>query len=451
VQTGTLTIKDTASPGTQIVSLTGTGISTAKEISISQTTVNFDQQIVNVASQPQAIYYYNQGNATVNFTSVVLTGADYSMSNGCTGSFGALSSCKILVTFKPTAKGVRTGTIVITDSAPGSPRTINLTGTGVSAAAPAVTLVPTTLTFASQSIGTTSPTQNINLTNSGEANLVISSITVTGTSASDYRQTNNCPSALTASFSCTISVTFKPTATGTRTASVSISDNVTPIQTVTLTGTGTPGTTPQVTFTPPGLTFSNVAINTTSASKSSTLQNTGAAPLSITSIVASGTVAGDFAQTNNCPASVAVGSSCTITVTFTPTSVIDQTGAVTVTDNTPSGSDALALVGNGAAPAVNFSSTTLAFGKVPHSTTSAPKTVTVENAGNLTLNIGSITSTRDYNIVNNTCPVSLGPGLTCTFGVTFSPTITGADNGNAMISDNAGDSPQFITLTGTGT
>jgi hypothetical protein len=202
------------------------------------------------------------------------------------------------------------------------------------------------------------------------------------------------------------------------------------------------------------LTFANVPLNTASASQNSTLTNTGAAPLTITGIAASGTVTGDFAQNNNCPvspATIAVNGTCTITVTFTPTSTINQTGAVTVTDNTPNGTDLLALSGYGVAPEVNLSTTSLAFGSQAHGTTSAAKTVTLENSGSLALTINSITATSNYNIVNNNCPSSLGPGLTCTFGVTFSPTTTGTDNGYAIIGDNAGDSPQFITLTGTGT
>jgi hypothetical protein len=304
-------------------------------------------------------------------------------------------------------------------------------------------------------VGTTSAAQNINLTNSGEASLTVTGIGIAGANPGDYSQTNNCPGTLIAGFSCSIAVTFKPLTTGSLPASVSISDNAAGSpQTVTLAGTGKPGTTPEVTFTPSILNFPNVPINTTSASQASTLTNTGAAALTITSIAASNTVGADFAQTNNCPLTpktIAVNGTCTITVTFTPTSTINQTAAITVTDNTPNGSDSLPLTGNGAAPAVNLSATTLAFGNQAHGTTSASKTVTLENSGNLALTINSITATKDYNIVNNNCPSSLGPGLTCTFGVTFSPTITGADNGSVMVNDNAGDSPQIITLTGTGT
>jgi hypothetical protein len=452
VTTGTLTIKTTGKPATTTVSLTGTGLASSASISLSQTNVVFDQQVVGVASQPQVIYYYNQGSTSVTLNSVVLTGADFAMNNGCSGTGGPLASCSIKVTFNPTATGLRTGKIVITDTDPGSPRTINLSGTGVAAAAPQATVTPGSLTFASQPVGSTSAAQNINLTNSGEANLTINGISVTGANATAFPQTNNCPSALVPQFSCTISVKFAPTATGAQGASLSISDNAAGSpQTVSLSGTGTAGTTPVVTFTPSSLTFSNVPVNTTSSAQTAKLQNTGAAALTITNIATSGTVPGDFAETNNCPSSVAVGGTCTIQVTFTPSSVINQTGAVTVTDNTPNGSDVLALAGNGTAPVVNLSTTSLAFGNQQHGTTSPAKTVTLENAGNLALTINSITATKDYNIVSNTCPASLAPGLTCTFGVTFSPSITGTDNGSVTISDNAGDSPQTISLTGSGT
>jgi hypothetical protein len=431
--TGELTITDTATSATQKVALTGTGIATTAEISLSQTSVAFDQQEVGVPSQPQTVYYYNQSNGSVSITSVTPPATDFTVTD-CTGSIGSLSDCTIKIVFNPTRTGFRTGTIVIIDSVPGgsSPgRTINLSGTGVAAAAPQATLTPASLTFASQALGTTSTAQNINLTNSGESSMTITGITLAGADMGDYVQTNNCPPTLAVSFSCSISVTFKPLATGTRTASVSIVDSAAGFpQAVTLTGTGAAGTTPLVTFTPSTLTFANVPINTSSTSQTATLPNTGAAVLTITGIAASGTVPSDFGQTNTCPvspATIAVNGICTITVTFTPTASIDQTGAITVTDNTPNGSDVLALAGNGVAPEVNLSATTLAFGSQAPSTTSAARTVTLENSGSLALSITSMAATKDYNIVSDTCPSSLAPGLTCTFGVTFSPTITGRE------------------------
>ena len=104
----------------------------------------------------------------------------------------------------------------------------------------AVTLSPTSLTFPVRLIHTPSPTKPVTLTNTGTAALQISSITITGTNAADFTQTNTCGTTVAPGGSCTINVSFNPGAAGTRTAAVSIADNApgSP-QTVSLTGIGT--------------------------------------------------------------------------------------------------------------------------------------------------------------------------------------------------------------------
>jgi Bacterial Ig-like domain (group 3)/FG-GAP-like repeat/Abnormal spindle-like microcephaly-assoc'd, ASPM-SPD-2-Hydin/FG-GAP repeat len=103
------------------------------------------------------------------------------------------------------------------------------------AAAPIATVSPSGLTFASQSAGTTSSPQNITLTNSGHAALTITSIAATG----PFKQTNTCGSSVAVTSSCTIAVSFAPTAGGAATGSLAITDNASGSpQTVTLTGTG---------------------------------------------------------------------------------------------------------------------------------------------------------------------------------------------------------------------
>src|SRR5439155_14529234 len=110
----------------------------------------------------------------------------------------------------------------------------SLSGTGV---APGATLSPTSLTFASQNVGTTSAPQAATLSNSGSAPLSISSIAISGADSGDFAQTNNCSSSLAAGAKCTISVTFRPTATGTRTGTLTVTDNASGSpQAATLTG-----------------------------------------------------------------------------------------------------------------------------------------------------------------------------------------------------------------------
>ena len=115
---------------------------------------------------------------------------------------------------------------------------MSLSGTGTSSA-PAVSLSPTSLAFGSLAVGTASTAQTITLTNSGNAALSVTSIAVSGTNASDFAETNNCGSSVAAGANCTISVTFKPAAAGTRTAAVTLTDNATGSpQSVGLSGTG---------------------------------------------------------------------------------------------------------------------------------------------------------------------------------------------------------------------
>src|SRR5258706_33159 len=103
------------------------------------------------------------------------------------------------------------------------------------------------------------------------------------------------------------------------------------------------GAAPTASLSPTSLTFASQNVGTTSAAQTITLSNGGTAALSITSIAASG----DYAQTNNCGTSVAAGSSCSISVTFTPTAVGTRTGAITVTDNAPGSPHSASLTGTG--------------------------------------------------------------------------------------------------------
>src|SRR5207253_1674494 len=186
-----------------------------------------------------------------------------------------------------------------------------------------VTLSPSSLSFPSQLVNTTSAVQTVTLTNTGTAALSVTSIVASG----DFMQTNTCGTSVAAGANCAISVTFTPTATGTRTGAITITDNAAGSpQSVNLTGTGAA---PGVSLSPSSLTFGNQNLNTTSVAQSVTLNNTGNVALSVTSIVASG----DFMQTNTCGTSVAAGANCTISVTFTPTATGIRTGAVTITDN----------------------------------------------------------------------------------------------------------------------
>jgi len=212
------------------------------------TSLNFGNQTVGTTSAPQQVSITNNGSATLTITSVDFTGANASefalaSNSTCSASLAAAASCTINVTFAPTAAGTATASVSITDNAAGSPQTVSLTGVGQSAA-PGAMLSPSPVNFGSttqpQPVGT-SATLPVTLTNTGSAPLTIASIVFTGANASEFAQTNNCFSLLAPAASCTISVTFTPTAaggSGSATASLSVTDDAAGSpQTVPITGT----------------------------------------------------------------------------------------------------------------------------------------------------------------------------------------------------------------------
>jgi hypothetical protein len=210
-----------------------------------------------------------------------------------------------------------------------------------------VTANPSALDFGSVPTGTTSGARTVTVSNPTGAAAAVSSIAATG----DFAQTNTCGSSIPAAGSCTVSVTFKPTATGARSGSLTVNaGGVT--NTVTLTGTGTaPG--PVLGADPGGLSFGGTVVGTTTAAKTVTLTNTGTTSATISGV----TVSGDFAQTNSC-ATLAVGASCTVNVTFKPTTGGTRSGTLTVTSNANNSPTTVGLSGSGI-----DSSTNIAAGK----------------------------------------------------------------------------------------
>jgi len=161
---------------------------------------------------------------------------------------------------------------------------------------------------------------------------------------------------------------------------------------------------------------------------------------------------GDYAQSNNCPASLSAGSTCAINVTFTPTASGIRNGTLTISDNASGSPQSVNLTGTGSvasAPIATVTPANLAFAAQSVGTSSAAQAVTLTNTGNATLNITGIQMTGDYAQSNN-CPASLSAGSTCAINVTFTPTQTGTRNGSVAISDSVVGSPQTVGLTGAG-
>lgn len=350
VRNGAITVSDPLPGSPQIVALTGTGV--APIVTLGSGSVSFGNQIVGTSSTAQTVSLQNTGTAALTFTGagIAIAGTnsgDFSQTNNCGASVAVGANCSIDVTFKPTATGSRSASLTINDDAANSPQSVSLSGVGT---APVVGLSSASLTFTSQPVGTTSAAQNITLTNTGNATLTFSGsgIVIAGANSADFSETNTCGASVAAGANCTISITFKPTATGARNASLSVTDNAlgSP-QSISLTGTGIALA---VTLSGNSLTFAGQLITTTSSAQSVTVTNSGTAPLTISSIAVTGTNSGDFTETNTCPASnatLAVNANCSIGVAFTPSATGGRTASVTITDNASGSPQSVALTGTG--------------------------------------------------------------------------------------------------------
>jgi len=310
---------------------------------------------------------------------------------------------------------------------------------------------PALLNFGAEAIGQTSAPFTTTLSNSGTTTLNISGVTVTGTAAADFTTTGNtCGITLAEGASCAVTFTFTPSATGTRTATLAITDSATNSpQNVTLTGIGSSSS---VSLTPSSLLFAPQVVGTTSTSQTATLTNTSTAIVNISSIATTGS----FGQTNTCSSTLGTGASCTISVTFTPSKSGSQTGLLTVTDDATNSPQTVTLTGNGTV--VSFSPTSLNFGSQTVGTSSQPQTVTVSNVGRTPVTLESIRITgshvTSYSIAStSTCPLTggtLNGGLSCTINVIFTPQLKGSLNANITVTDTGGVSPQVVPLAGTG-
>jgi phospholipase C len=318
--------------------------------------------------------------------------------------------------------------------------------------------------YQTQPVGVPSPVSSVVVRNfSTTSKLNFSSISLTG--SSDFSQTNSCANGVGTLVgevprNCAVSVTFTPSSSGPKTATLTLVDNdPTSPQMVNITGVGT-----NVALNPTLLNFGIQTVFLSGVSQMASLTNSGTAPVTISSIAASG----DYSQSNDCPASLGAGASCTINAVFTPTATGTRYGTVTVTDSDGGSPHVLGLTGVGTQVSVNPPS--LTFGNQAVGTISPPQPVTLTNVGTSSLPINTITitgnnseqpgtNTLNFRQVNN-CGSSLAPGAGCTINVRFSPVVSGPLEGNLSVFECApnvngsclvADSPQVISLAGTAT
>ena len=337
--------------GTLAISGTPTQAVSGPAASIFPASQNFGSVTVGQSSNSKLVTLTNTGGQGLSVTSISVAGAnpsDFVATRNCSlpTVLPPNATCSISLVFSPTAVGARQASLAATDNAPGSPQSIPLTGTGA-LALPAVTLSPGSLTFATTKQGSTSPAQTVTITNSGAATLHISSVLLGGSNPADFQVTSACSGAYPVAATCNITVTFSPNGAGQRTANITITEDAPDSpQLVQLTGTGAaaPPGTPIVKLTPTNASFGAVTQGAVVPAQVITLTNSRTGPLHIASVALGGTNSSDFSLTNNCTAAAyAAGTSCTISVSFSPVAIGARAASITIADDASNSPQNMAL------------------------------------------------------------------------------------------------------------
>ena len=323
---------------------------------------------------------------------------------------------------------------------------------------PIALLSPTSLSFGSLSIGQTSSAQTLTITSSGGQALSLNTLAMTGANPGDFAivsDTCHVPTALQPGQSCSALVSFTPSAPGSRTAALTITDNASPtMESAQLSGSGL-APAPAVTLVPGSLDFGSPTVGS-ATSMTVTITNAGTAALHITNVALAGANTNDFSFSDPaCNSAIPVNTSCTMTVTFKPLAAGLRTASVMLTDDAPDSPQAISLKGNAVAPpssGVTVTPSNPDFGTITQGT-SAPINITVKNTGTAALHITGTAlggaNMNEFSFSDPTCSGAIPVSGTCTIALTFAPLATGGRVASVTLTDDAPDSPQIINAKGT--
>jgi hypothetical protein len=431
------------------VGVTGKGTTpsvTGVAIEVSPSSVSFGSVAVG-QSMTKTVTLTNTGTEALSVSGISVAGTGFTASGPrLPMSMAAGQSTSISAVFKPTGGAADTGTITITSNAAGSPSLVTLSGTGTTGttAAAALTVTPTTIAFGSVAVGS-EQTQTVHVENTGNETATISQLTISGTGVSVSGVT--APATLAAGQTANLTVTYKPVAAGTLTASLAIVSNATdPSVVVGINATATSST---LAATPSSVSFGNVVVGS-DTTQTIRLQNIGTSQVTISAIAPS--VSSIVISGVTTPINLAPGTSATLTAAYKPTAAGSVAGKITVTSNAVGSPTIVDLSATAAAAAVQLtpSASSLGFGSVTVGS-SGTSQLTVKSTGNTNASISKVTvSGTGFVLGSAAASVILDPSQSESYTVNFNPKAAGSTSGTLTITSNAANSPLNIALSGTG-
>ena len=313
---------------------------------------------------------------------------------------------------------------------------------------------PSPAAFSNQNVGATSSPLTVTVSNTGTGAQILATpyFTITGTNATNFANagTGTCVNGgtIAPSSSCTVNLTFTPSASGARSATLTIQGTV--IATDSLTGTGIA---PVISIAPSPIAFANQNVNTTSGPLTVTISNTGTASeiLATPYFTITGTNAGDFtnAGTGTCAngGTIATSSSCTVNLTFTPSALGSRTANLNILGTV---NGLASITGTGLQAKTSFSPLSIAFANQNTGSSSGNHAVTLTNTGNATLTITGISLTgpnaSEFSTNGSTCGGTLGASLSCSINVVFSPLTATSKTANLTFVTSAPTSPDNVRI-----
>jgi hypothetical protein len=437
---GSLALTNSASSTPLSIALSGTGVA-AGGLTVSPASFTFGNVQVGL-SQSQNETLSNVSAQSLTISQATFSGTGFS-TTGLTLPLTLTpnQTATFAVVFTPTTVGPDNGTLALTVSGSSTALDFALSGIGVAPAALSVT--PASLTFTNVQVGQTS-SQTETVQNTGGANAIISSAPITGTGFTISGITT--PLTLTPGQSSTFSVTYSPQSAGSASGTVTVDSNATnPAISVTLAGTAVSAG--SLTASPTSFSFGNVQVGL-NQSQTETVKNSGGTSLTVSSATFTGT--GFSATGLTLPLTLAANQSSTFAVVFTPTTAAAASGNLALAVSGSSTPLNIPLSGTGVAPATltatpaSLTFTGIVVGQDPS------QTVTLQNTGgeNATISQATVTGSG-LTISALTTPLTLTPGQTTSFSVTYTPLSAGTVSGSVMVDSNATDPALSIAVSGT--
>jgi hypothetical protein len=440
------------------VALSGTG-TTAPEIDVVPTAHDYGATWTGVTSS-RTFAIRNLGNANLQVTgatlaggqagefAITLGGAPFTVAPGATHNLD--------VQFAPSSIGPKNTTLQLTsDDQDENPVNVALSGTGV--APPDVDVSPNPHNYGSVLVGT-SVVKTFVVTNTGGADLQVTTATLVGGQAGEFAITaGGAPFTLASGASRNLDVRFAPTSGGPKATTLRLTSNDPDENPMDVALAGTATTAPEIDVIPTTHNYGLVVTNTT-ASRTFAVRNMGSADLQVSSASLIGGEAAEFAITSGgAPFTVAPGATHDIVVGFTPTSTGPKATTLRLTSDDqdePTIDVALSGTGTVLVPDISVTPTSHNYGTQGVGT-SVTQSFTISNTGTGDLNVGASTLTgpdaSEFAFVSGQAGFTIAPGAINTIQVRFSPTTQVAKSATLTIPSNDPDeNPVTVDLTGTG-